>query len=79
MKVTKKIQKSFNKYMKAKDLEQELLKEIYNWVEKQGIDATDNDFADAIGVRIGNNEFDSAEHFFDEVKRYKAGDDVGYG
>ncbi|PYE51513.1 hypothetical protein HUB98_05810 [Paenibacillus barcinonensis] len=79
MKVTKGIMKTFEQYMAVKNKEHKLMSELYKWMSDQGIDTSTNEFADAIAARIGYNEFDSAEHFFDELKRYIDGEQVGYG
>lgn len=79
MKVTKGIINTFEQYMKAKEREHQLLAALYDWMNAQGIDTMDNEFADAIAVRIGNNEFDSSEHFFSDLQRFIDGEQVGYG
>lgn len=79
MKVTKGIINTFEQYMKVKDREHQLLTSLYDWMNAQGINTTDNEFADAIAVRIGNNEFDSSEHFFSDLQRFIDGEQVGYG
>ncbi|WP_433921557.1 hypothetical protein [Paenibacillus taichungensis] len=53
--------------MKVKRREKELLTALYDWMNAQGIDTTDNEFADAIAVRIGKSQFDSSEHFFSDL------------
>ncbi|WP_340389522.1 hypothetical protein [Paenibacillus sp. FSL E2-0151] len=79
MKVTKGIINTFEQYMKAKEREHQLLAALYDWMNAQGIDTMDNEFADAIAVRIGNNEFNSSEHFFSDLQRFIDGEQVGYG
>ncbi|WP_339193859.1 hypothetical protein MKY95_19015 [Paenibacillus sp. FSL P4-0176] len=79
MKVTKGIIKTFEQHMTIKYKEQKLLSELYEWMEAQGIDTGSEEFADAIAVRIGNNEFDSADQFFDDLQRFMDGEQVGYG
>ncbi|WP_315793211.1 hypothetical protein [Paenibacillus sp. BIC5C1] len=79
MKVTKRIINTFEQYMKVKDREHQLLSALYDWMNAQGIDTADNEFADAIAVRIGNNEFQSSEQFFDDLQRFIDGEQVGYG
>ncbi len=79
MKITKKIQQTFSDHSKANSKRLKLQYELYSWVENQGVDVTDDRFMDAIGVRISEDEFRSFEEFVDEVKRYKNGEDVGYG
>lgn len=79
MKVTKGIINTFEQYMKVKDREHQLLSALYDWMNAQGINTTDNEFADAIAVRIGNNEFHSSEEFFSDLQRFIDGEQVGYG
>lgn len=79
MKVTKGIIKTFDQYMKVKNKEQQLMRALFEWMNSQGIDTTSDKFADAITVRIGNNEFDSSVHFFSDLQRFIDGEDVGYG
>lgn len=79
MKVTKKIHNTVKKFMEIKEQERKLWAEIYEWIDKQGIDHHTDEFADAITVRLGNNEFDSADEFFEDVERFKNDEDVGYG
>ncbi|MNV98468.1 hypothetical protein D3C71_1937240 [compost metagenome] len=79
LKVTKGIINAFEQYMKVKTREQQLMSALYGWMEAQGIDTTSDEFADAIAVRIGQNEFDSTEHFFGDLQRFVDGEHVGYG
>lgn len=79
MKVTKGIINTFEQYMRVKVKEQKLIAELYEWMDTQGIDTTSEEFADAIAVRIGYNEFNSAEHFFSDLQRFIDGEQVGYG
>lgn len=60
-------------------LEKELTADILSWIEKQGIDTFDEDFADAILVRLNNGEFNSVEEFFRDLQDFKNGERVGYG
>lgn len=79
MKVTKGIINTFEQYMKVKDREHQLLTALYDWMNAQGIDTTDTEFADAIAARIGNNEFESSDQFFSDLQRFIDGEQVGYG
>lgn len=55
------------------------MKQLYGWMEDQGVDTFSDEFADGIGVRIENNEFASSAHFFEDLKMFIDGHDVGYG
>jgi len=79
MRVTKKVEKAFIDHSKANAKRLTLQAELYEWVKKQGIDTSSIEFADAIGVRIDNDEFHSFEEFVEDVRRFKNGEDVGYG
>lgn len=79
MKVTKQIQQAFIGHSRAYNKSLKFKSELYSWVEKQGIDTQDESFMDAIGVRISEDEFQSFEEFVEDLKRYKNGEDVGYG
>lgn len=79
MKVTRGITNTFEQYMKVKIREQQLMTALYEWLDAQGIDTASDEFADAIAVRIGNNEFDSSDHFFSDLQRFIDGEQVGYG
>ncbi|VDG98882.1 Uncharacterised protein [Lysinibacillus sphaericus] len=78
MKVTNKIKKAFSDHSKVNTKRLELQHELYSWVAKQGIDVTDVEFADAIGIRISEDEFRSFEEFIEDVRKYKNGEHVGY-
>lgn len=56
-----------------------LIDEVYEWMEKQDIDTQDMEFADSIGVRLENSEFDNVNEFISELKKFKKGESVGYG
>lgn len=79
LKVTRGITNTFEQYMKVKIREQQLMTALYEWLDAQGIDTASDEFADAIAVRIGNNEFDSSDHFFSDLQRFIDGEQVGYG
>jgi hypothetical protein len=79
LKTTKKIQAAFVEHSIANNKRLKLQHELFNWVEKQGVDITEVRFMDSIGVRISEDEFDSFEEFVAELKRYKNGEEVGYG
>lgn len=77
--MTKGFQKQFESFMKTKNQEKKLIFEILNYLEKQGFDVHSDDFANAFLVRLGNNEFDSFEHFIEDLEMYRNGEEVGYG
>lgn len=79
MKINKKIQETFALHSRANTKRLQLQHELYSWVEKQGIDVTEERFMDAIGVRISEDEFQSFEEFIEDLERYKNGEEVGYG
>lgn len=65
--------------MKIKFQERQLVDEIFNWLESNGVDTTTDSFMDGIGARIVYNEFDSFEHFYTDLIEYINGETVGYG
>ncbi|WP_145413424.1 hypothetical protein [Paenibacillus xylanexedens] len=79
MKATKSIQGKYEKFMKIKFQEQQLISEIFKWLETNGVDTTTDAFMDSIGARIIYNEFDSFEHFYGDLIEYIDGETVGYG
>lgn len=79
MKVPMKIRKSMATLLDLEEKKGRLISDIYEWIEKQGIDTFSLDFADTIGARLQYSEFDSVDELINDLKRFKSGEDVGYG
>jgi len=71
-----------DKVQKISDLHHQqarLINEVSNWIDNQGIDTYDEDFANGILVRIENGEFRNADEFEKDLIAFSKGKKVGYG
>ena len=77
--IPKDIQKKVNRLIKITKEHQELITEIFQYVESLGIDNTTDEFADGIGVRLHYGEFRNSKEFSSELEKFANGEKVGYG
>lgn len=78
-KVPKYIKDKVNKISSLHFQQRKLILEVTDWIEFQGIDTYDEDFANAILVRIENGEFRNTEDFEKDLIAFFKGKKVGYG
>ena len=72
MRVPKHIKVKVTQLLDMESYRQTLMSDIYNWIEEQGIDTSEDKFIDGIGAALHYSEFDSVDEFITEVKEYKS-------
>lgn len=79
VKMPKYILEEVRKTMLYEIKKREAITKVYNYLEDQGIDTYDDKFADSIGVRLANAEFQGLEEFQRDINKFANGEEVGYG